>query len=420
MGRLPFGPADELISQGGPVVFEKGKGWRVFFLLAGVACVTAAATASQPVSAKAKKKKPGITHIRSYAVFDGNGASMGSTASACGPKGCANGITFHWDAGACVSGEHFAPIVLVFTQHRTVAPRTWPMVAPCSTGITMTWDTHNHLNLARWTGASNARYGLAVCFQHAGQCGHSICVTDGCLPANTDGVDIFFEGTASLTEADWTRNGKAAGSVQPSGPANDVYWYGGTPPSSPFAHPARAAHRHVNAQAIAPPTVTLLGRDPQKYPQLATAPAPTGTNHINFKWFLNPPGPHKHCIVAGGATWTNPPMEFAYMTDGSLNSRVSVLTCPMSATGQPVFYNGVEFAWGPSRDGTENNVYSAVPTFDAQPLPGLLVGLIPQPPAGTDGILFEFHHDDYEQTTWPPVPSVLPAPGHTRMAVWQG
>jgi hypothetical protein len=376
------------------------------------------AAAASPVSAKTKS--PAITHLPSYAVFDNNGASAGSTSSACTSAGCANGIRFEWDAGVCVNGDHFSPIVVVFTIHHKVAANTWPMVAPCSSGIQMTWDKNNHLAAATWTGNANAAYGMAVCFQHANQCGHSICVTDGCLPANTDGVDIFFEGTGSLVRADWTRNGRPAGSVTPSGVANDVYWYGSAPPKSPFAQVASRTHRLIASQAIAPPTVSLLGRNAGFYPQISSAIAPSTGHDINFKWFLSPAGPNKQCIVAGGTAWTNPPMEFAYTTAGALNSRMFVLTCPLDAAGTPVFYNGVDFSWAPSADGTRNNVVSAIPTFNSLPMTGLPANLIPQPPAGTDGILFEFHHDDYDQSSWPPDPTVLQAPGHTRMVTWRG
>ena len=155
------------------------------------------------------------------------------------------------------------------------------------------------------------------------------------------------------------------------------------------------------------------------YPQAMSAVAPAVGHDINFKWFLSPAGPHKQCIYAGGTAWTNPPMEYGYMTGGALNSRISVLTCAMDANGNPVFYNGVDFTWAPSADGTTNNVISAVPTFNAVPMTGLSASLLPQPPAGTDGVLFEFHHDDYQQTNWPPDPTLVPSPGHTRVAIWR-
>jgi hypothetical protein len=151
-----------------------------------------------------------------------------------------------------------------------------------------------------------------------------------------------------------------------------------------------------------------------------TVAAPPGGHDINFKWFLSPAGPHKRCINAAGTAWTNPPMEYAYMTQGALNSRVTVLQCAMDANGNPVFFNGVDFTWRPSADGTVNNIYSAVPTFNSIPMTTISSSVLPQPPAGTDGLLFEFHHDDYDQITWAPDPTVLNAPGHTRMGVWQG
>ena len=70
-------------------MLRRGCKLRVFFLLIGVVGMLAA-TASEPVSAKTKKAV--LTHLPSYAVFDSNGTSAGSTASACNRTGCANGI----------------------------------------------------------------------------------------------------------------------------------------------------------------------------------------------------------------------------------------------------------------------------------------------------------------------------------------
>lgn len=398
-------------------MFTKPRSLRALALLIGIAVTVPVATA---VPVDAKTKAPPLTHLQSFAVFDNNGAPAGNSAAQCNTGGCANGIQFNWSAGACVNGDHFSPVVVVFTINHKVAPNTWPMVAPCSNGIQLTWDNYNHLSKALWTGSSAAAYGLAICFQHAGQCGQSICVTNGCVPKNANGVDIFFEGDAALTSASWLRNGATAGAITVSGAVNDVYWYGSTPPASPFARNRNSARPHVTGHLVAPPRVVLLGRSSSWAPQTTAAVAPSSGHDVNFKWFLSPAGRYKQCIVVNGVAWTNPPMEFAYTTDGVLNSRVSVLTCAKDATGATVFYNGIDFSWGPSTDGTENNLYSAVPTFNAEPMSGLPADLLPQPPAGTDGLIFEFHHDDYDQISWPPNPAVLVAPGHPRVATFMG
>ena len=204
-------------------------------------------------------------------------------------------------------------------------------------------------------------------FRKGKHCSKSICVTNGCLPQNTDGVDIFFQGGGSIQGAGWLKNGKSAGSIRTSA-SDDVYWYGHTPPASPFARRAHSAHPAVARAAIAQPKVVLLGRTASKSPQTTTSVAPAGAYGVNFKWFLAPSSAQKQCIVAGGAAWTNPPMEFEYTSHGVLNSRVSVLKCALAATGAPVFFNGINFSFRPG--GTSYNAVSAVPTFNGASVDG--------------------------------------------------
>jgi hypothetical protein len=103
-----------------------------------------------------------------------------------------------------------------------------------------------------------------------------------------------------------------------------------------------------------------------------------------------------------------------------LSSRVFVLTCAKSVAGVPLAYNGVNFSWRPTTSRTSSVLFAADATLN-----GVLVTvaprtLIPQPPPGTDGAIFGFHHDDYTNSAWTPSLARLPASGHTRMATWRG
>jgi len=110
-------------------------------------------------------------------------------------------------------------------------------------------------------------------------------------------------------------------------------------------------------------------------------------------------------------------MAFEYTSKGVLSSRVLVLACATSLAA--AFYNGVEFLWRPS-PALGSSVVLAVPTFNALPVTGFSANLVPQPPPGTDGVVFGFHHDDYDSSVWMPSLLHIRSPGHTRVAVWRG
>jgi hypothetical protein len=329
-------------------------------------------------------------------------------------------MSFKWTRGACVSADRFSPIVVVLTVNRRVAPGTWPLIVPCSSGVDFSWDRNNHIIKASWLGASNPVDGLSICFQRPGQCRRSVCVTAGCIPKNVNGVDVFFQKGAALSGARWMINGKAFAPFALSAAAsNDVFWYGQTPPKYPFARPHAHAVIAHKKRAARHPTIFLLGRDARKAPKSTLLSAPVGASGVNLKWFLNPAGPYKRGIQSQGISWTNPPMAFEYTAQGMLRSRVFVLTCAASVIGAPPFYNGVEFVWRPSVL-LGSSLVLAVPTFNNLPVTGFPASLIPQPPPSTNGVIFGFHHDDYDTSVWMPTQARLRPPGHTRIAILQG
>ncbi len=355
-------------------------------------------------------------------VVDRSGSARQVFSAPCASsRRCATGLRLLWKRGTCVRDDRFAPIVIVWLVRMKVATQTWPVVVPCSKGIELTMGKHNLLAKALWRGSSDPPYQLAVCF-HAGQCSKSDCVTRGCLPKHVDGADIFFQGPGRLKAATWMKKGKALQRVRLVGHMNDVYWTAGPPPKSPFA--AAAAHMADTApiRALAAvPQVVLLGRHSNNAPQTVSNVATGAASAVNFKWYLAPPGPHKKCIRAGGSLWTSPPVTYEYMTGGYLNSRVSVLTCTQDSRRKTIFFNGVDYSWKLGSGGRVT-LTAAVPTYNGRVMTNLPA--IPQPPAGTDGMIFEFHHDDYESSSWVvrglPLNTDLKRPGHTRMASWTG
>ena len=385
----------------------------------------------------------------SYLVVDNSGANSASNSSPCAtPKTCANGLRLTWAAGTCYDSDRYPPVAVVWTTNQTVAPNTWPLVVGCGTGIQFTWDKNDHVTKAKWIGSGiqGKTGGLAICYQYAHECGHSICVTNGCIPAHVNGLDVFFQGGDSLQAAEWTSNGKAIGSAALSGPANDVFWYGHALPVSPFADHAPATH-HV----ASPPAVSILGRNGSWHASHTTNAAPSNANGVDFTWFLplDQKGPNRGCYRAGGSTWAAEPVAFAYTSSGALAARVTIPTCPTDSSGSLMPFNDINFSWGASPDGSSYQINAATPGYDwsstmgcqpahakhhalsgqskavyAQTTEAFPPGTIAQPPSGTDGILFAFHHDDFKSSCWadngrilsPP----LAAPGHPRLGALSG
>lgn len=399
---------------------------RLALCLAIVMVAAGWATMALPVHAQSPAHTSHPDLLQSYVVLDHHGVPMGNDASACSDStGCATGIRFEWKRGSCFNSDRYPPIVIVWTVNHKVTPGTWPVIAPCSTGIRLAWGTQNHLTKATWRHAADPTGdGLAVCFQHAGQCSHAHCVTAGCLPEGVDGVDIFFQGADVLKATEWMRQGKPIGSAPMGGPADDVFWYGSTPPASAFPRSRPSSVAHTVKHDLQSPTAALLGRDGRNYPQTTTSTAPSDANGIDIAWFLplnQARGPKRGCYSAGGTQWTSPPVAFEYLSSGALNARVDALTCPRDTYGNLLHFNHAVFSFAPSSDGTTNVLTSASANFDGQSLPS---STIPQPPAGTDGLVTGFHRDNYQNTAWAtqgvPFASTLPAPGHTRLVTWHG
>jgi len=178
------------------------------------------------------------------------------------------------------------------------------------------------------------------------------------MPKHVAGFDIFFQAAEGLVTAEWLRNGKAGGSI-PIRQANDVFWYGYSPPGSPFVASPLKKHRSEIANArrdvVAGPRVVLFWRQGSGK-GASTFDAPVGVDGIDIAWFLNKPV--KGCLVLGSQAWTSPPMPVEFTTGGLLNSRVRVLQCPFTRSGSPVTYNGADFVW------RGVDLAQIVPTFD--------------------------------------------------------
>ncbi|HEV3308932.1 MAG TPA: hypothetical protein VG815_00190 [Chloroflexota bacterium] len=383
-------------------------------------------------------------------VTDNNGSSSLSNQSPCSSKSCANGIRFSWAAGTCYQGQRFAPIAIVWTVNQKLPANSWPHSVPCSTGIQLWWNGHNQLTKAAWVGSQipPTSGGLAACFKSAHTCNAGHCVTAGCLPAHVNGADIFLQGGDSLTGAQWLLNGRVLGAASLGVGSNDVYWYGYTPPASPFATASTGATSRT--YSVNPPAVTVLGRTARDLPAQMVSTAPSNVNGVDFSWYLPlyESGTSRGCHTVDGSTWTSPPLEFAYTTGGQLNSRVTVPTCPTDSNGSPLTFNNVDFSWRASTNGATDTVYSAAASWDSSSLDGcqkvtgganahpaslaptkntpvtLPASALPQPPSGTDGIVFTFGHDDFKSSCWTSdgnvLGSPLQVPGHPRLGQWQG
>jgi hypothetical protein len=362
-------------------------------------------------TASVNARKIPITHRASYMILESHGTSLGTASSPCSATGCANGIQFHWTSAVCYDGDRYPSIVLVWTLKHKVLTDHWPIIAPCSTGFQFSWDTHNVLSKATWLGSSDATAEFRRFTKQWQQ---------------PDGVSIFFQGTEGLTGAEWLKNGMVAASIPVTNRAENVYWYGYTPPSSNLALPSRSAPRRVSAQP-ATPKVALLGRNPNLQDALTTTGAPAVTNGIDFAWYLpvdQAYDDYRGCFKAAGTWWASPPVAYEYTNRGVLNSRVSVLTCPMGPAGIPLHFNHLNFSWAPSADGTENVLTSLTGDFNnGSKVWFLPAGSLAQPPAGTDGLFLGFHHDNFQSTYWTTdgvsLSQVRP-PSHTRMAYWHG
>ena len=133
-------------------------------LLSIVALVVLSVVGMSGVSAKGQP----LTKEHSFAVFYTKTAPEGRDTTPCTSNGCANGIQFNWSEGKCFHGDRYLPIQVVWTDNGRLATTAWILTAPCGTGLQFSWDTNNHLNGAKWVGASSAATfgGLAICFRY--------------------------------------------------------------------------------------------------------------------------------------------------------------------------------------------------------------------------------------------------------------
>lgn len=375
------------------------------------AALMAAVTAFTVDSASAQKAPP-VTKTPSFLTLGASGNQPSVNESPCtSGKSCANGVRFSWPAAQCFDKDRMNPIIIVWTVNGKIPANNWPVFASCSTGIQLTWGVNNKLTDASWIGSSSPHAGMTVCFGKQDFCSKSDCVTMGCLPKSTNGADVFFQGGDTLSDAQWTLNGAVLGSAAPVD-VSEVSWSGSSPNTLSFPRSGVVAN-----QSTSTPHLHLLGRNGGNAPQSTTTGAPGSANGVNFKWFLSPAGRNKQCINAGTIAWTNPPVVFEYTSGGALNAPVSVLPCSMNSVGSPIFFNGVNFQW--TRDASGNHLTTAQPTYNGMPMTTVSNDSVPQPPANTDGVIFEFHHDDYQWTNWSAdgtaYTNTVPAPGHTRM-----
>ena len=388
------------------------------FLLLPIALIAAVSTMGfQSVGAQSPlAHKPKPTATISYVRIDDNGASVSTYASPCSsPKLCANGIRFLWKAGKCVTtpgnppfNDRFPPLPIVYTEKGQAAPSIPPMLAPCSNGIQESWTAKNIIYKPRWRGSSNPTNGQ----EH--------------FPKTVDGVDIFLQAGDALSAIQWMKNDKTDGAaIKLPSADNNVYWYSRTPPpvlgTSYRALAVRpTTQRH---QLLTRPTVVTLGKNSSGTQVTTSDMAPVGANDVDFQWYPGH-GSNPSYVVYDGHTWTSPSMDFEYTRGGVLDSRVTVLQCPRGVDVQVITVNGVDFKWEPSNDPSENVVYSAVATYNGAVAAGVPGNAVPQPPANTDGVQFDFHHDDYSKAVWTTDGTVLSPnlshPGHPVIATWYG
>jgi hypothetical protein len=393
-----------------------------------------------PSSASARTAK--ITAKASYLSMYHGKSSLGISKAHCTKGLCADGIKLTWKAASCDSqnDDRYPPTTIVFTQNQKISPSTWPVIAPCSTGIELWWGSSDNIINAGWVGSSDKPdlSGLAICFLRSDNCSALVCVTTGCIPESTNGVDVFFQGGGKLTGATWLLGTKKDGKAKLSGSPNQVFWYGHSVPSSPFARPSKAVRSGVAPVS----TDTLIGRNSANTkPLTLKASAPSKADGVDFTWFL--PADQKTstrgCLTSGGATWATFPRAIAYTKGGELDAPIVIPACAKESDGSDLTFNTIKFGFAQSSDGSEevltsssainntsankgcNKAKSSANTSTARR--AVKNVSLEQPPAGTDGVIVGFPHDDYKAVCWTSGGSVigtLSQPDHVRLSAWHG
>lgn len=355
-----------------------------------------------PVSAhplsKAKKDAKA-----SYVVFDTNGSDVVTSKSSCvKSKGCPTGLRLTWSRSICVSGktgasDRYPPIAGLLMQKLKPAPNFGPVVASCSTGIVLTWNAKNVLTSSVFQGTSSKG-------------------TVSYLPHHVNSFDFFFESGDGIVSATWLRNGKAVGAVALPKTYDDVSWHGSTPGRITYGS-AKQTTSEIRAGAATAPHAVYYWRTGHSY-GTTKATAPSDANDLNLKWFRNngQSGPTRGCAAVGGRAWTSPLMPIVFTAAGVLNSRVGFLACPM-VSGRPVPYDGIDVSWTSVNSGTDNAVGQIVPTLNGTTSLAISASNVPQPPAGSDGLIFGFNRDNFAAAQWTRSHALIGSPTPTHKGV---
>jgi hypothetical protein len=260
------------------------------------------------------------------------------------------------------------------------ADSTGPVVAPCSNGLQLTWNTNNSVTDAHFLQNSSPNKSLAY------------------LPKHDNGFDLFFQTPGdTLASAEWLRNGKAAGAVAVPAGVDRVFWNGATPPASPYASQAHSGRVRDTSAVVA----KFYWRHTSSNGN-STATAPSTANGLDMGWYLNKyqSGPTRGCVRVGASAWTSPAMPIEFLTGGRLNSPVGVLGCPLDQQQQPIPYNDVNLVWRTNPSGPGNVLVALQPTFNDQPDYQVSTSALPQPPAGTTEAVLGFHLDNFKDAYW--------------------
>jgi hypothetical protein len=395
--------------QGESMTFVKRPNRQIFLvplaLLAAFGVTGSLASAQSRISVQYPKGSP------SYVFLDSNGTRVAIDESPCTTSGCPNGIRFTFAPGKCVETaskvyDRYPPVAALLTVKHKVPANNGPMIAPCATALVLTWTPTNALMTAGWQNGSGPVSSQAY------------------LPKHVNGTGLFFQAGESLVSAEWTRYGKPAGSIPAFSFADDAYWAGSS--SAPPTLGARKSAGHAARRSTAaPPKVVLFGRE-GKSTGTSTDRPPAKANGVDLSWYQNlfQSGPGRGCVAADGSYWTAPAMAYVYTTAGVPNARVSVLKCPTDVHGNPIEINDVTFSWTVNLYDTGYVLDSAVPTYNGVAIPGLPSGAIEQPPAGTDGMQFAFHLDDFRLGHWTKnghiLHSKIHAPAHVKVGSFFG
>jgi hypothetical protein len=377
---------------------------------------------------------------RAHLVLDHGTTKITNAATPCTGSTC--GLTLSWKKAVCDTNnqDRYPPIVLTWTDGGKLATNAWPLVIPCSQGITLNWNKKGQIIEAQWVKSTvkPTADGLAVCFTAKSTCSAVDCVTEGCIPAHTNGFDIFFQGKSSLRAASWLKGGSVVKKVKFQQAPTHVFWYGHKAPANPFGASVRRSG--ANPDSIE----TLVGRNAASTEPVTDADtAPAKANGFEVAWFLpsDQQSPTRGCFTAAGKTWATFPRAIAYTTNGALNSPITVPVCVTDSNGNNHTYNTAEFDWQLSSDGSKDVLTAATASDNLSANKGCKaskssgvsavaragaapVVSLPQPPAGTDGVTLGFPHNDFKAACWVKDGSVLgsamPSPTGVRLSRWAG